>query len=574
MEFIMTSLGLVLAVVLAVLGGIGYLVYWVVTARLQVKAKPTEVLIVTGPKLGDPNKDSSIYEGKDETGNLNGKLIKVARGGHRRRRFQVVEKIELNVIQIKIKTIAHAGGEIQVEADGTATISVAEDNASIIRFAEKLGAIDPQQRRTILANILEDNFRAVITETPIDALYSKKEAFKSAVKKLAEPEISALGMKIDSIGLSDLRDIEDDGYISNLGRSTIETSRENAEKAKSDADKNIKNHVLANDLEIKKKQIDSDKTKSDLDKEIKLKVSENKKEEDTSKAKADLAYDLEKEKLDKTLTETKLANELDANERKLSVDKAKNNLRLQELEIQRAEEKTKTEIESDRKRIEEETQSNVRGIQADAERKVVETQAKAEATRKIEDAVAKAKEIEAIGTAEANAEKAKGQAKAESITLLGTAEATALREKAEAMAMIGEAGKLEMILNILPKFAEAITSPLSNIKDLKIIDMGNGEGLNALPTQVTKNILAVDTALASTTGLKLTDLMTNISKLGANTTVVNVPTATNTGVTEQISKDPSPKQVHDTVETKVEPLALEVEVAVENDNTSRETEVE
>ncbi|MDM5333539.1 flotillin domain-containing protein [Ureibacillus composti] len=539
MEILSMASLLVFLVVLVVLGGIGYGVYFVITQRLQIKAKPTEVLIVTGPKLGDPEKDSSIYVGMDEKGNPNGKMVKVARGGHRRRRFQVVEKIELNVIQIKINTTAHAGGEIQVEAEGTATISVGEDNESIIRFAEKLGAIEPSQRKQILTNILEDNFRAVITETKIDKLYSDKETFKNAVKTLAEPEIAALGMKIDSIGLSELRDVEKNGYISNLGRATIETSRELAEKAQSDANRNIENHKLANDLEQKRKQVDANKEKSELEKQLKLTEAENKKVEDTARANSDLAYDLEKEKLNKALTETRLANELDENQRKLSVDKARNDLRLQELEIKKAEDKAQAEIEAQRKQIEEETQARIKQIQVETERKVTETKAKAEATRKTEEAKARATEIEAIGLAEAKAEEEKGKAKAKSITLIGTAEATALREKAEALNLLGEAGKLEMILNVLPQFAEAIARPLSNIDDVKIIDMGNGEGLNALPTQVTKNVTAVQEVLQATTGLNLTDLMTNVSKLGANQTVVNVEK----GAQEQNSIEPIVNQV-------------------------------
>ena len=76
------------------------------------------------------------------------------------------------------------------------------------------------------------------------------------------------------------------------------------------------------------------------------------------------------------------------------------------------------------------------------------------------------------GQAEAEAIAARGQAEAEAIRAKGLAEAEALEKKAEALAKMNEAGKLQMVMDILPAFAQAIAEPMSKIGNVTVIGGG------------------------------------------------------------------------------------------------------
>lgn len=107
-------------------------------------------------------------------------------------------------------------------------------------------------------------------------------------------------------------------------------------------------------------------------------------------------------------------------------------------------------------------------------------EAQAEAEAKKLDAEAEAAMISQRGQAEAEAIAARGQAEAEAILRKGLAEAEALEKKAEALAKMNEAGKLQMVMDILPAFAQAIAEPMSKIGNVTVIGGGeSGSGVDA-----------------------------------------------------------------------------------------------
>lgn len=89
------TLGIAVLIV-AVLAGIGYF-FWV---RFRYRtAKSNEALIITGPKLGDPEKDTNIFTDEE------GRSMKIIRGGgYRLRRFQTSTPVNLTSFQLKLST--------------------------------------------------------------------------------------------------------------------------------------------------------------------------------------------------------------------------------------------------------------------------------------------------------------------------------------------------------------------------------------------------------------------------------------------------------------------------------------
>ena len=100
---------------------------------------------------------------------------------------------------------------------------------------------------------------------------------------------------------------------------------------------------------------------------------------------------------------------------------------------------------------------------------------------------------------EASGIRAKGLAEAEAIKAKAEAEAAGILKKAEAMKQYGEAAKMDMQLEALkvyfeqlPKIAESVAKPMSNIDSIKMFGEGNtakltGDIMTTI-TQVTDGI--------------------------------------------------------------------------------------
>ena len=85
---------LIPVLILAAIGGIIYF-FWV---RIRYRtAKSNEALIITGPKLGDPEKETNIFSDSE------GRSMKIIRGGgYRLRRFQISTPVNLTSFQLKL----------------------------------------------------------------------------------------------------------------------------------------------------------------------------------------------------------------------------------------------------------------------------------------------------------------------------------------------------------------------------------------------------------------------------------------------------------------------------------------
>ena len=135
-------------------------------------------------------------------------------------------------------------------------------------------------------------------------------------------------------------------------------------------------------------------------------------------------------------------------------------------------------------------------------------EAQAEAEAKKLDAEAEAAMISQRGQAEAEAIAARGQAEAEAIRAKGLAEAEALEKKAEALAKMNEAGKLQMVMDILPAFAQAVAEPMSKIGNVTVIGGGEGgSGVDAMTRSAVSSLKAVTEAVKDTVGFDLTKVM-------------------------------------------------------------------
>lgn len=187
-------------------------------------------------------------------------------------------------------------------------------------------------------------------------------------------------------------------------------------------------------------------------------------------------------------------------------------------------------------RSEAQKQAGIAAAQADAERvrlaaeadgARVERAATAEAVRVERAAEADARAAERAAQAElarrtagAEATRLEGAAEAESIRARGDAEGAARTALAEAFEQYGDAARAQLVVDVLPRVAEALAAPIASISDLTVIST---DGAGALSRSVGANLRETLEVVKRTTGIDLTELLGSGGGRGGRPAAVVVP---------------------------------------------------
>ncbi len=489
---------LIPVLILAALGGIGYY-FWV---RIRYRtAKSNEALIITGPKLGDPEKETNIFTDQE------GRSMKIIRGGgYRLRRFQISTPVNLTSFQLKLSTPrVYTLGGVPIVADAVAMVKVADTLNGIANYAEQFLGKKQDEIELEIIEVLGSNLRAILSKMTVEDINSNREKFNHDVQEIAQKQLDLMGFKITSLGLTDLRDAdEENGYLENLGRPRIAEVRKLAEIAEADSERETRIHRAKMEQEAKEEEYKRQISVAESKKEKDINDAAFKEETERARAKSEQSYELEKAKLAKEVKEEELM--------------------LQFLERERA------------VKLEEE-ESKVRKAKADAE--YYETTRKAEAqARKAEiDGEAKARIRREEGSADAEVIRQRGKAEADVIRESGIAEAEARKLLAEAMEKHGDVIITEKLIEMLPVFAEKIAQPLNNIDSVKIIDSGNGQGVPSFGRSITKTMVDMQEPLKEMTGIDIAELIKSYTR--GNSTQIAVPTTEvlGTAQTMEVNKE-------------------------------------
>ncbi|UTE78837.1 flotillin family protein [Rossellomorea sp. KS-H15a] len=448
---------LIPVLVIAAIVGIAY--YFWMRFRYRT-AKSNQALIITGPKLGDPEKESNIFTDQE------GRSMKIIRGGgYRLRRFQTSTPVNLTSFQLKLSTPrVYTNGGVPIVADAVAMVKVADTLNGIANYAEQFLGKDQKEIEDEIIEVLGSNLRAILSKMTVEDINSNREKFNADVSEIAQKQLDLMGFKITSLGLTDIRDAdEQNGYLENLGRPRIAEVRKQAEIAEANTERETRIHRAQTDQEAKEEEYKRQITIAESKKEKDIKDAAFKEETERARAKSEQSYELEKAKLAKEVKEEELT--------------------LQFLERERA---VKLEAE----------ESKVRKTKADADYYETTRKAEAEARKSEIDGEAKAKIRREEGSAEADVIRERGKAEAESRKLL-----------AEAMEKHGDVIITEKLIEMLPIFAEKIAQPLNNIDSVKIIDSGNGQGVPSFGKSITRTMLDMQEPLREMTGIDVGELL-------------------------------------------------------------------
>lgn len=456
--------------------------------------------------------------------------------------FQRMDTITLENIQINVsisKTKTRLG--VPINANGVLIVKVKAENESIKTAVQQFCSSTEVETKKAIQNIVMEvatgKLREIVSRMSVEELYDDREKFSTDVQKVVDSTLGTMGLEIKSFTINDISD--DEEYIASLGKEQIAKVKAQAAIAEAEA---AKEEAIRTAQATKEKQIETaasiragreaqllaetEIAKAEKDKQ--LKIEAYRKEAETTKAISDAAYQIQtnitsKEvkstEMDATILEKNRLKEVSEAEVQVRIAEENKNIELAKSRAERAKAELiatvlePAEAEKERRRLEAEARKYEEIARAEAE---------AEKTRLEGEARAKVLEIE--GTAQARVIEAKGQADADAIKAKGLAEAEALEKKAEALAKMNEAGKLQIIADILPELARAVAEPFNSIDKITIIGGGKsgGDGVTEVAGYVTSGLAAVSEALQETVGFDLKEVMRAKTFEGQTTRNMNI----------------------------------------------------
>ncbi|MDF2542885.1 MAG: hypothetical protein K0S47_2603 [Herbinix sp.] len=362
------------------------------------------------------------------------------------------DRISLENMKIEIRTEgARTEQGVDIRADGVAVIKVKSDKDSILNAVEQFNTGKEQQTIDIIKDtakdVLEGKLREIISKMTVEEIYKDREKFASQVQEVAAVGLASMGLELKVFTIRDISD--KNGYLEALGKPRIAEVKKNAAIAEADAERETKVKVSEAERLGAEAKILADTYVAEANKEKELKIQAYREEQETVKARADSAYEIEKNKVSKEVTETAMSVELMKKEKETEI---------QDKEALRREKELLATINK----------------QADADMYKISKQADAKKYSELKEAEAYSLAIKVKAEAEADAIRIKGEAEATAILAKGRAEAETMVKKAEAYKMYNDAAITHMIMDKLPEIATAVAEPLAKTEKIVIIDNGGG----------------------------------------------------------------------------------------------------
>lgn len=422
--------------------------------------------------------------------------------------FERTDKISLENMKIVVKTqgaLTEQG--VDIVADGVAVIKVKSDKESILAAVEQFNTGNEKKTIDIIQDIskdvLEGKLREIISKLTVEEIYKDREKFASQVQEVAALDLAEMGLELKAFTIRDISD--DNGYLHALGKKRISEVKRDAQIAEAEAAKETKIKTAEATRKGEEARLIAETQIAEASKEKELKIQAYRKEQETSKAVADLAYEIESNKVKREVTETQMEVEVLKKQKEIEV------------------------AEQEATRKEKELEATVVKI-ANAEKYKQEKQAEAVKYKEIQDAQARAESIRLEGTAKAEAKRLEGMAEVDIIREKGKAEAEAMLKKAEAYKQYNDAAVTEMIIDKLPQIASAVAEPLSKTDKIVIVDSGSspGGGASKVSGYITDIIASLPETVNALTGIDLIEKLKsstdkNTTNKFINTTNDSVP---------------------------------------------------
>jgi flotillin len=427
-----------LAVILIIAGGalaVLLLIAFAIWAHQFTKVGPNEVLIISGRKK-------------------RGRGYRIIRGGGT---FvwpfrEKVQQLSLELLQFDLRTAeTYSEHGVPVQVDGVCMIKVDSSDSGVERAAEQFLSRGREDIVRTALQAIEGHLRSAIGSFSIEDIYRERHKLVAEVRRLAEPDLEAMGLSIVSLTIRNVTDKQ--GYIEALGRPRTAQVKRDAIRGEAEAEREAQAARFAADTEIEASRRDYETNRSKYELEVQ-----------NHKAQADLAYELQR-----AITSQQV--------------------RAEQLQVEIVERQKTIEL-----------------MQAEVDRRKRELEAQV-----LEPAHAEARKIEVLAEAEKERLAALGAGEADSERLRGLAEAEAMAAKAKAWGDYNEAAIADRLFSILPQLASAVSAPLAQTDKIVMIG-GNGSGPGAarISGEVAKVVAELPEMLEALTGVKLEELLKRV----------------------------------------------------------------
>ncbi|MCR5609009.1 MAG: flotillin family protein, partial [Lachnospiraceae bacterium] len=418
------------------------------------------------------------------------------------------DKISLENMKIEVKTEgARTEQGVDIRADGVAVIKVKSDKESILSASEQFNTGHEDQTIAVIKDtakdVLEGKLREIISKMTVEEIYKDREVFASQVQEVAAVGLASLGLELKAFTIRDISD--KNGYLEALGKPRIAEVKKNAAIAEAEAAKETKIKTSESERLGAEAKILAETQVAAANKEKELKIQSYRVEQETAKAKADLAYEIEKNVVAKQVTETAMLVEMTKKEKETQIEEQEALRKEKELiaTVNKA-------ADAEKYRIGKQAEAEMYRIQKEAEANQFKMEKEAEAKKfyELKEAEAISQAVRIKAEAEAEAIRIKGEAEAKAIQAKGQAEAETMEKKAEAYRLYNEAAITQMIIEKLPELADAVAQPLSKTDKIVIVDNGTGIGSTGA-AKVTKYVTDIMSQLPETvetlTGINFAD---------------------------------------------------------------------
>ena len=412
--------------------------------------------------------------------------------------------LSLENMKIEVRTDSALTEQgVDITADGVAVIKVKSDKESILASMEQFNTGREKETINVIKDnakdVLEGKLREIISKMTVEEIYKDREKFASQVQEVAALDLADMGLEIKAFTIRDIGD--NNGYLESLGKKRIAEVKRDAQIAEAEATMETKIKTAEANREGEAARLISETQIAESSKLKELKVQAYRKEQETEKAKADLAYEIEASKVQQEVEKEKMQVQIVRKQKEIELTE-------EEMKMQIVKKQREIEIaQQEALRREKELDATVIK-QAEAEKYSMEKKAEGDKYREIQAAMAEAEATKLKGLANAEARRAEGMAEVEIIRQKGMAEAEAMAKKAEAFKQYNDAAVTQMIIEKLPELARAVAEPLSKTEKIVIVDSSNGEGKGAAKVSgyVTDILASLPETVNTLTGVNLMDI--------------------------------------------------------------------
>jgi len=399
---------------------------------------------------------------------------------------------------------------VAVTVEAVAQIKVRSDNESILTAAEQFLSKSPDQREGLIRLVMEGHLRGIIGQLTVEQIVKEPELVAERMRSTCMDDMSKMGLEVVSFTIREVRDKNE--YITNMGRPDVARIKRDAEIATAEAERDtaIRRANALREAAIARAASDQDRViaetaslgkQAEAERDLAIQKAQYTEQSRRQEAQADKAYELQT-----NVMQQQVVAELV----KVQQIEKEQQVKVQQAEILRHEAELISTI--------------LKGSEIEARR--ITNIANAEKSRLTIEAEGRAAAARAQGEAQAAVTRLQGTAEAEIIFSKGEAEAKAMNVKAAAYQEWTQAAVVDKLISNMAEVVRAMAEPLSKVDKITIVSTGGDDhtGINKLTGDMTKIAAQVPALFEALSGMKMSDLMSNVKPMNPRTVEGEPPT--------------------------------------------------